>query len=690
MNLLFIIFTSLLAGGLSVTAILRRRRSVATWCACLGLAVLGLETALFGIVQALEDSAARVVWTTAWILVQSLFPVFWLTFSLTYSRGEPRQFLRQWRFILICLGLLPLPVVAGLGAGDYGFAEGDSGWWLAYGSFGKFFTGVALFSSVFILVNLENTFRASVGLERWRIKFLLLGVACIFGAKIYTLSQALLYSGTNAAMLSIESGGLFVGCLLLIVAYRREGFSALGLYPSREVLQGSITVFLAGTYLVVVGLLSHVVTRTGNHNALPSGALVILVGLAGLATILLSDRSDQKLRSFVSRHFRRPQHDARLIWTRFTKRTSGILDKAELCREFAKLLSESFDVLSVTLLLREEDGRKYTVSATTRESESAANSVHLPELSSKEFHPFELDSKKGRWAEILREHYPNQFAKGGQRWVVPFAAGEQVVGLAVLGDRVNGTGYRQEELDLLQCIGEHIGTALLNRNLSEKLAEGAQLQAFQTMSTFFAHDLKNAANHLSLMLGNLPKHFDNPEFREDALRSISRNVDHINNLVGRLNEFRTALDLESAEFDLNGLVGGVIETFKEEGTVRIESELNPLPVIQGDPDRLQSVVSNLIINAREATVNGDTCTIGLQTEQENEYAVISVSDRGCGMAPEFIKDSLFRPFCTTKSKKGIGIGMFQAKMIVEAHHGKIEVESEVGEGTTFRVLLPVS
>jgi signal transduction histidine kinase len=71
-----------------------------------------------------------------------------------------------------------------------------------------------------------------------------------------------------------------------------------------------------------------------------------------------------------------------------------------------------------------------------------------------------------------------------------------------------------------------------------------------------------------------------------------------------------------------------------------------------------------------------------------DWAVLTVEDDGCGMAPEFITGSLFRPFQTTK-KEGFGIGMFQSKMIVEAHGGRIEVESRLSQGTTFRVLLPV-
>jgi signal transduction histidine kinase len=99
------------------------------------------------------------------------------------------------------------------------------------------------------------------------------------------------------------------------------------------------------------------------------------------------------------------------------------------------------------------------------------------------------------------------------------------------------------------------------------------------------------------------------------------------------------------------------------------------------------VATNLIFNAREA-VPPSSGLVQIQTSQSNGWAVLAISDNGCGMSREFLNRSLFRPFQTTK-KNGLGIGMFQSKMIVEAHKGKIEVESETGKGTTFRVFLPL-
>jgi signal transduction histidine kinase len=99
------------------------------------------------------------------------------------------------------------------------------------------------------------------------------------------------------------------------------------------------------------------------------------------------------------------------------------------------------------------------------------------------------------------------------------------------------------------------------------------------------------------------------------------------------------------------------------------------------------VVTNLVINARDAL--GSDGRIRVRTEQRGERVLLSVSDNGCGMSQAFLRESLFRPFQSTK-KKGLGIGLFQTRAIVHAHGGGIQVESDVGRGTTFRVSFPVN
>jgi signal transduction histidine kinase len=94
----------------------------------------------------------------------------------------------------------------------------------------------------------------------------------------------------------------------------------------------------------------------------------------------------------------------------------------------------------------------------------------------------------------------------------------------------------------------------------------------------------------------------------------------------------------------------------------------------------------LLLSASDAV--GGAGRVTVETRDREGRAIVCVADDGCGMSDSFLKNSLFRPFQTTK-KRGIGIGMFQSKMIVEAHRGNILVQSETGKGTTFEVSLPL-
>jgi putative PEP-CTERM system histidine kinase len=212
------------------------------------------------------------------------------------------------------------------------------------------------------------------------------------------------------------------------------------------------------------------------------------------------------------------------------------------------------------------------------------------------------------------------------------------------------------------------------------------MEAFQRMSAFFVHDLKNVASKLSLTIENLPVHFDNPDFRSDAVRTIAESLTKINGMCSRLSSLGQKLELQQTGTDLNELVENTL--FGLNGCLKAPpaQDLQPIPAILVDSEQIQQVLVNLLLNAHEAT--SEKGEISITTRRENGFAVLSVADTGCGMSQEFIEKSLFRPFQTTK-KKGMGIGLYHSKMIVEAHGGKIKVESEEGGRTTFRVMLPL-
>jgi putative PEP-CTERM system histidine kinase len=683
------------SAALAAAAACRGRRSLATWCFSAGMLTFALES-LFGALwhDALVPERAA-LWGTLALITKSFLPGFWLCFSLTYSRGNSRDLPARSRFLVLAAFLIPAGVTLVFRDQLAPVFPQDGrleNWWITSHVAVKTLNALLLLASVLVLMNLERTFRAAVGTMQWRIKFIVVGLAIVFGARIYSLSQALLFSGEVPPLIDVDSLALLIGCVLMVVAFIRSGFGEIDVYPSHAVLRTSLTVILVGAYLIIVGGLAQVVAWTGKSAAFPFQAFIVLLGFALLAVLMLSNRIQRNIRCFVSRHFKRPQYDFRQIWTRFTQCTSSVLDQPGLCAAAAKLISETFNVLSVTIWLFDEQDRLVFAASTSRSERETDDAnptlarlgpalTKVRELSK----PFDLEKAKGDYADILREIGSRQFRTGGNRVCTPLWAGDRCIGVAILADRVSGVPYTMEELDLLKCMSDQVAVSLLNLRLTEKIMRGKELEAFQAMSAFFVHDLKNAASTLSLTLQNLPAHFEDPAFREDALRGLGEAANRINQLVSRVGALRS-LELKLVELDLNLLVADALEVLEGTPGINVVKEFYLQPKLKVDRDQVGSVITNLLLNARDAIRPSGEVRVG--TSQSNGWAVLSVADNGCGMSPAFLKTSLFRPFQTTK-KKGLGIGMFQSKMIVEAHRGKIQVESEPGAGTTVRVMLPL-
>jgi putative PEP-CTERM system histidine kinase len=682
--------------ALAAAAVCRARRSLATWCFSAGMLTFALESLFGAIWHDAFASEKAVLFGTLTLVTKSFLPGFWLCFSLTYSRGNPRGLPARSRFLILAAFLIPVGVaVIFLNQLFPIFHQMETGGnrWVSADVAAKTLNGLLLVAAVLILMNLERTFRAAVGTLQWRIKFVVLGLAILFGARIYTLSQALLFSGGAAPLNDVDTVAILIGCVFIVVAFVRSGFGEIDVYPSHAVLRTSLTVLLVGGYLFIVGVLAQVVARTGGSTTFQFQAFVVLLGFALLAVLLLSNRVRQNIRSFVSRHFKRPQYDFRQIWTRFTQCTSSVLDSSGLCTAAAKLISETFNVLSVTIWLFDEHDRLTFAASTSRSEHEADNAI--PNLASLGpaltkirglSKPFDLEKAKGDYAESLRQIASSQFRTGGNRICAPLWTGDRCIGVAILADRVGGLPYTIEEFDLLKCMSDQVAVSLLKLRLTEEIMRGKELEAFQAMSAFFVHDLKNAASTLSLTLQNLPVHFDDPAFRQDALRGISETANRINQLVSRIGALRP-LEPKLAEVDLNLLVTDALRVLNGTPGISVTKEFHLQPKLKLDRDQFGSVITNLLLNARDAVQAGGE--IKIETNHRDDWAIVSVADNGCGMSPTFLKGSLFRPFQTTK-KKGLGIGMFQSKMIVEAHRGKIQVDSEPGAGTTIRVMLPLN
>ncbi|MEP6662517.1 MAG: XrtA/PEP-CTERM system histidine kinase PrsK [Verrucomicrobiota bacterium] len=683
-----------MAGSLVLANLFLRPRKVADWAFLLGMATLAAES-IFGVFTLDASSTGRLVFWQNWRLVgMSFLPGIWLLFSLTYGRGNYKEFLQKWKFPLTAAFLLP-PVLTLFFTDKLVSETGLIKEQIPLDWAGMTLYAGILISVVLILMNLERTYRAAVGTMRWRVKYMILGLGVLFAVRAYSSSQCLVFRAENLPLLAVNSAALIVCCLLIFRWFLRSGHFEVSIYPSHTVLHHSFTIFLAGIYLLVVGGLAKAVSFFGGDAQFPLKAFVVLLALVLLTMVLLSDRARLYSKQFVSRHFQRPLYNYRSVWRNFTEGTASCVERNDLCGAVVKLVSEIFQVLSVTVWMVDEKDGKLTFAASSSLSELKGENLKPLETDAQEIiralrnhpEPLDIDRIKQPWAEALRNCQPSAFRSGGHRVCVPMMARGELLGIMLLGDRVAGTVFTTQDFDLLKSVGDEVAASLMNIELSQRVVQAKELEAFQTMSAFFVHDLKNTASTLSLMLQNFPVHYNDPAFREDALRGMGKAVHHVNDIIRRLTQLREEMAITPEEIDLNQLVGKVLAGFQGTPNLTIVQDFQPLPKPSLDAEQIEKVILNLVLNAKEALpAQGE---IRVATLQKENWAIISVSDNGCGMTRDFLERSLFRAFQTTK-KHGIGIGMFQSKMIVEAHRGKIEVESEPGRGTTFRVLLPLT
>jgi len=523
---------------------------------------------------------------------------------------------------------------------------------------------------------------------------MVLGLGSLFAIRIYTVSQTLLFRSLNTGFDVFDAGALIVAGALMICSLGRMKLLGLDVYLSHSLIYRSFTILIVGFYLLVVGVLAKLIAYLNGDWSIHLRVFFIFVAFVVLSILLLSHQIRVMMKRFLSLHFRRPQFDYRKEWEFFTKRIAPITEVNALCATVARMVAETLDVPSVTVWLLDETKQQLIPCGSTALSVTDTEDLKSTSKVAQEFArsmreqemPLNFDDAKARWAIELKKSDPGYFTKARIQWAFPLNAGGAFLGLMSVGDQVSDVPFSVEDLDLLNTISVQLAGSLLNLKLADQVRQTREKEAFQTVSAFMIHDLKNLASKLSLTVENLPGHFDNPEFRKDALSVISQSVKKINDMCSSLSVLSQEIEINRAEIDLNNLVSSAASSLNGCLKGPLIQNLLPLPNVSIDAEQFQKVLTNLILNANEAMADGEE--IQIATEQRNDWVVIAVKDSGCGMSEEFIERCLFRPFKTTK-KQGMGIGLFQSKKIIEAHEGKIEVESQEGKGTTFRIFLPI-
>jgi putative PEP-CTERM system histidine kinase len=536
------------------------------------------------------------------------------------------------------------------------------------------------------LIVVEQLYRRVHPQARWGIKPLAVALAAVFGFDLCLYADALLFSRLDGDIwLARGLANALVIPFIVIATARNTGWT-IDIHLSRGAVFHSTALLVSGVFLLAIAGAGYIVRYLGGDWG---RALQIELVFAAIVFTLLaatSGRFRSRLKVFVSKHFFSYRFDYREEWLRFTRTLST--DNPVLGHEerAIKALADLVESPAGALWLADEregfrPARRLNMPPVEQALARDAPLAAFLERTGWVISIDEARAASGRYPGLV---LPDWLSGVAEAWlVVPLSTGSGLAGFVVLARPRTPIEIDWEVRDLLKAAARAAAAHLSQLSATEALIESRKFDAFNRMSAFVVHDLKNLVAQLTLMLRNAERHRDNPEFQRDMLDTVANVVSRMNALMLQLRTGSTPVE-NPRPVDLGPLVQRVCAA--KSGAARaVEVALAPGVLALGHEDRLEHVIGHLVQNALDATSQrGD---VRVSVAREDGYATIEVADTGVGMSAEFVRERLFKPFETTKDS-GMGIGVYESRQYVAGLGGRIVVDSAEGAGTRVRVLLP--
>lgn len=547
--------------------------------------------------------------------------------------------------------------------------------------------------SIFALSLVEQLLRNAPADGYWNVKPLGLGLAAIFTFDLYYFSNMLLFNRVDESLFSIRGYAHLLIIPLLTQALQRAARRRTPLAFSQAAVFHTTALVVTGAYLLLAAAVGFYIRDFGGTWGTALQRLLLFAALLALAVLVFSGTLRSRLRVLVGKHFFRYRYDYREEWLKFTRALSLAGAPEEIGSRLIRGLADLVESPAGSLWLRDNQGLY-----------SQGARWNFPTIGAREQAEGELIQflQHSGWIVNLDEYrsqpqhydgviFPDWLTTLPQAWlVIPLANGEQLVGFVILATARTRLDVNWEVNDLLKTAGRQAAGFIAQLQATEALLEARKFEAFNRMSAFVVHDLKNIITQLSLMVRNAERHIDNPEFQHDMLSTVQHSVERMRQLM---------LQLREGAAPPGGVVGVDLATLLERiHTSRahvqpaLSLDIRENLTARGHEERLERVIGHMVQNALDATPASGS--VSLHLLRREGMACVEVIDTGCGMTPEFIRERLFKPFQTTKSAAmasmgGMGIGAFESYQYVQELGGRIDVESTPGQGTCMRMLLPL-
>ncbi|MGD8175207.1 XrtA/PEP-CTERM system histidine kinase PrsK [Marinimicrobium sp. ARAG 43.8] len=550
---------------------------------------------------------------------------------------------------------------------------------------------LALSLAVVALVSLEQLFRYAAANDR-QVKLLCLNLAALLLFDIYLFTHALIFQQVDPSLWQSRAAVSIATCLFmalggLLLLQRTDRPAELTL--SRPIAFYTTSLVGVGILIIILALGGYYVRLYGGSWGTVLYSLILIGAVLLITTIFLSTTIRSRLSVLINKHLFRHKYDYRSEWLRLINYLAQPADASEVNERAFFAVASVTRTTGGAIWIRKQGFYEpvYQSGLGTRVDlrEEPVDSVFCQTFLQSEW-VFFPESGDNQALSQFNEHLPAWTRNIPDLWLLfPLIVGDELVGFMALTKPRGDSTLTWEDLDLLKTMGRQLASYLKRHQQAEQLAEGRQFDTYNKLVAFIIHDLNNLIAQQALVVRNAEKHKDNPEFIDDAIKTISNSVDRMNNLLRKL---RTDGKEMVSHLSLNEVVKkAVAECWRQKPMLTADISEAPC-FIDADEVRLVMTFTHFIKNALEATPDEGRVHVTLQNHQK--IAVIVIKDNGSGMDWDFIHNRLFKPFETTKSGKGMGIGVYLSREYINELHGTLNVASAVGEGTTVTVTLPVT
>lgn len=575
---------------------------------------------------------------------------------------------------------------------------------------GKILYGIHLLFTVLIFYLLESAYRFAVHYQRYTGKIFFLSFVMVQVAQLFVVIRTILYSTVHRFSIDTLIVAYGICVPVMLTSFLRYRLWKEKITVSRQAVYSSFTLFFIGSVLSALGVTVLVIRAAGVAFTYFELFLPVFSLLFFLVMGMSSGRMRKRIASFVNRRFYRRKYDYYEQFFRLHETYKPYSELHQLITDLLCNLEYTLILDEATVFLMDHSDNNFYF---FQDAKHSGESHHImigsdsPLVAALKETDTGIDLRKPSFS-ILKEQVfrdDNEFSRTVGRTVwFPIQHYRSILGLLAI-EVPYQKNIDNEDVRIIQAYTLSIANVVFKDRLLHEQIEQKQFESFSRVTSFIIHDIKNQVATLSLITKNAEKNITNPDFQKSLVRSLNHCVTNFQDLIDKLVSPPAQTQLCSEPQDIASVVTEVVTALHITTMEKITANItvNTGQTVTADRKALYYIILNLVKNALEAmdfcgtlTITANrTVSVPITVKKDFQFSdqflarytrFLLVHDTGKGMTKEFTKNHLFRPFSSNKDK-GIGIGLYQCKMLIEKMHGKIVCHSQPGNGTTFCMLL---